>query len=198
MLNPTGQKRKDVIEEREKWTQNQGRIDCRSTYFLDEMGINCGMTPLYGRALSGERIYEYVPDVRFERTSVISALGLNGIIAPLAYKGTLNGDLFREYIKTQLAPIMQKGDTLVLDNLSVHTMKNILKPLTEKGIIIKFLPKYSPDFNPIELAWSKMKTIIKKSKARLFDNLINAVSIALDSLTESDVLGWFHHCGYGL
>lgn len=198
MLNPSGQNREDVIEERKNWKENQENMDINNTYFLDEMGVNCGMTPLYGRAKTNERIYEYVPDVRFERTSVIGALGKNGIIAPFAYKGTLNGDVFKAYIEAQLSKIMKKDDTLILDNLSVHKMKDILKPLTEKGVNIVFLPRYSPDYNPIELAWSKMKTILKKLKSRTYETLIDSIDIALRSLSEEDILGWVKHCGYGI
>lgn len=187
-----------MIEERNEWRKNQADMDVSNTYFLDEMGVNCGMTPLYGRAKTNERIYEYLPDVRFERTSAIGALGKTGIIAPIAYKGTLNGELFRAYVETQLAPAMKKGDTLILDNLSVHTMKDVLKPLIEKGVTVRFLPRYSPDYNPIELAWSKMKTILKKLKARTYETLIEGIAIALDALSEEDIRGWFKHCGYSL
>jgi transposase len=198
MFNPTGQTKKDVISERKKWVENIENIDVDTTYFLDEMGINCGMTPLYGRAKTNKRIYEYVPDTRFERTSVIGALGKTGIISPFTYKGTLNGDLFKIYVETQLAPAMKKGDTLILDNLSVHKMKNILNPLIKKGVKVQFLPRYSPDYNPIELAWSKMKTILKKAKARTYEALINGVASALNELSEDDISGWFKHCGYSL
>jgi transposase len=124
------------------------------------------MTRLYGRSLSGERINDYVPDVRFERTSVMGALGSNGIVAPITYKGTLNGEFFGVYIKEFLAPVMKKGDTLILDNLSVHKVKGALQPLVDKGVNIEFLPAYSQDLNPIELAWSKIKAYLCKVKAR--------------------------------
>jgi len=111
------------------------------------------MTRLYGRAPSNERVNEYVPDVRFERTSVMGAMGLNGIIAPLTYKGTLNGEFFGVYVKECLAPALNKGDTVMLDNLSAHKVENSLQPLYDKGINVVFLPPYSHDFNPIEQAW---------------------------------------------
>lgn len=156
------------------------------------------MTRLYGRAFSNERVNDYVPDVRFERTSVMGALGLSGIVAPLTYKGTLNSELFRAYVKDCLAVAMKKGDTLILDNCSVHAVKDVLKPLIDKGINIIFLPVYSPDFNPIELAWSKMKAYLRKVKARKPAELFKAISDALNTIAESDILGWVNHCGYGL
>ena len=115
------------------------------------------MTRLYGRAYKNERINDYVPDVRFERTSVMGALGLKGMIAPLAYKGTLNGDFFRVYVKEVLAPAMKKGEILILDNLSPHKVKNVLEPLIDKGINVIFLPAYSPDFSPIGVSTPMIK-----------------------------------------
>jgi transposase len=156
------------------------------------------MTRLYGRAFSNERVNDYVPDVRFERTSVMGALGLCGIIAPLTYRGTLNSELFSAYVKECLAPAMKKGDTLMLDNCSVHTVKDILKPLIDKGVNVVFLPVYSPDFNPIELAWSKIKAYLRKVKTRKSTELLEAISDALNTITESNILGWVKYCGYGL
>jgi len=169
-----------------------------NVYWLDQMSINCGMTRLYGRAYKNERINDYVPDVRFERTSVMGALGLDGMIASLAYKGTLNGDFFRVYVKEVLAPSMKKGDTLVLDNLSPHKVKDVLKPLIDKGIYVIFLPVYSPDFSPVELAWSKIKAFLRKVKARTFDDLFSALGNAIDTISHSDIVGWIRHCGYQL
>lgn len=156
------------------------------------------MTRLYGRAPSNERINEYVPDVRFERTSVMGAMGLNGIIAPLTYKGTLNGEFFGVYVKECLAPAMKAGDTIMLDNLSAHKVENALKPLYDKGINVVFLPPYSHDFNPIEQAWSKIKAYLRKIKARTYDELFSAMGCALDLVTFEDIKGWVLNCGYGL
>lgn len=154
------------------------------------------MTRLYGRALLGKRIVDYVPDVRFERTSIIGALGSNGIIAPFVYKGNLNGELFKAYVETFLAPSMKSGDILVLDNLSAHKVKDALASLESKGILIKFLPAYSPDLNPIELAWSKIKSYLRKTKARTYDSLEIDIKHALLSITSADCYGWITHCGY--
>ena len=160
--------------------------------------MNCAMTRLYGRTFSGERVYEYVPDVRFKRTSVMGALGLNGIIAPFTYDGTLNGELFGAYVKESLALAMKKGDTLILDNLSAHKVKGVLKPLIDKGINIVFLPPYSYDFNPIELAWAKVKSYLRKVKARTADALFSAIAPALNIITTDDIKSWIRHCSYGL
>ena len=128
----------------------------------------------------------------------MGAMGLNGIIAPLTYKGTLNGEFFGCYIKECLAPAMKAGDTIMLDNLSAHKVENALKPLYDKGINVVFLPPYSHDFNPIEQVWSKIKAYLRKIKARTYDELFSAMGCALDLVTFEDIKGWVLNCGYGL
>jgi transposase len=155
------------------------------------------MTRLYGRAFANERVNDYVPDVRFERTSVIAVLGLNGIIAPMVYKGSMDGGLFCGYIEQFLAPEMKPGDTLILDSLSAHKVSGALDPLINKGVTIKFQPRYSPDYNPIENAWSKIKSFLRKAKARTFDTLFTAIGEALGIITPNDISGWVKYCGYG-
>jgi transposase len=154
------------------------------------------MTRLYGRAPSNERVNDYVPDVRFERTSIIAALGLDGISAPIAFKGTLNGDFFAAWVEQILAPTLSVGDIVFLDNYSPHKVDGALDPIYERGATPVFLPEYSPDLNPIELMWSKVKSILRKLKPRTFDELLDALNKALDSITYNDIIGWFNHHGY--
>jgi len=156
------------------------------------------MTRLYGRAPSNERVNDYVPDVRFERTSIIAALGLYGITAPLAFKGTLNGEFFGGWVEQVLAPTLSPGEIVFLDNCSSHKVVGVLDPIYEKGATVVFLPEYSPDLNPIELMWSKMKSILRKLKPRTFDELMEALKHALDSVSFSDIVGWFKFHGYVL
>jgi transposase len=165
-------------------------------YFIDESGINLGMTRLYGWGDKSSRIDDYVPDVRFERTSIIAAMGVEGVVAPLTYKGTLNGEFFREYVRQCLAPALTEGDIVVIDNLSSHKVDGTLKPLYDKGIIVLFLPPYSPDLNPIEMMWSKLKAILRKLKARTYDDMLIALNQALGCISQSDVANWICHDGY--
>jgi transposase len=152
------------------------------------------MTRLYGRAPKNERIYEYVPDVRFKRTSVISTIRLNGESVPFMFKGTLDGDLFIGYIEQYLAPTLDETDILVLDSCSAHK-KYELDAVHEKGASVWFLPRYSPDFNPCENAWSKSKSTLRKEKARNEIDLVKAMGDAL-LFSSDDLYGWFKHCGY--
>ena len=147
--------------------------------------------------MSDERIYEYVPDVRFKRTSIISTIRLNGESVPFMFKGTLDGDLFIGYIENFLAQTLKEGDILVLDSASSHKKHELelMDILEEQGAEVRFLPRYSPDKNPKENAWSKTKSTLRKLKARTEETLESAVGEALN-FTFDDLLGWFRHCGY--
>ena len=151
------------------------------------------MTRLYGRAPSNERVNDYVPDVRFKRTSVISTIRLNGNSVPMMFNGTLNGDLFIGYIDNFLAPTLNEGDILVMDNFSAHK-KYELDSVFERGAKVWFLPRYSPDFNPCENACSKTKSTLRREKARNELDLEKAMGISLE-FKSSDIIGWFKHCG---
>ena len=187
-----------MVVARETFKNDQSFVDVTNAYWLDESSVNLGMTRLYGRAISDERINDYVPDVRFGRTSFIGALGIEGIIAPMTFKGTLNQSVFSKYIEEILTPAMNEGDVLFMDNCSVHKVKDILNPLLEKGVHVIFLPTYSPNFNPIENAFSKIKACLRKLKARTLPELFDAIQIALKSITRQDISGWIKHCGYSL
>ena len=164
--------------------------------FLDESGVNLAETRLYGRAPSGERVYDYVPDARFERKSILVALRLNGQMSSLLFGGTLNGKLFVQYIKEFLSQILNEGDIVILDNCSAHKVAGVKEAVESFGAKILYLPAYSPDLNPVELLWSKVKTILRREKARTFDSLEKALKLALDSVSANDISGWFTHCGY--
>ena len=197
-LHPKEQKRSDVVKKRDAWKEDQPKLDADDLIFIDESSFNAGMTPLYGRALGGERIDEYVPDVRFERTSIVSGIGLGGPVAPMMYKGTMDKDLFAGYVENFLVPNLRAGNLVFIDNASVHVavageIEELIENVGAKAI---FLPPYSPDLNPIELMWSKVKTLVKKAKARTYDALIKAVGEALEAVSKSDIKGWLKHCGY--
>ena len=156
------------------------------------------MTRLYGRAPSNERVNDYVPDVRFRRTSVLSSIRLDGTQIPIIFEGTLNGKLFKKYVDDFLSPSLSEGDIVILDNSSVHRAKGVLDSITARGAIALFLPPYSPDLNPIELMWSKVKSILKALKARTHETLVDALNHALSCVTLEDIAAWFKHDGYAL
>jgi transposase len=195
-LHPKEQLRDDVQQKRSEWMEQQKNMDINRLVFIDESGIHCGMTRLYGRSKKGERINDYVSDVRFERTSIISSIRIDGVQAPLIYKGTLNGELFKVYINEVLSPTLKIGDIVIMDNLSSHKVAGVLDSIYEKNATVMFLPPYSPDLNPIEMSWSKMKSVLRKLKATTYDELTKNMRTALDSFTKSDIANWFSHDGY--
>jgi transposase len=166
--------------------------------FLDESSINTGMTRLYGRAQSDERVVDYTPDVRYERTTILSSVRANGDMVPLVFEGSLNGDIFKEYVAQCLAPTLKAGDVVIMDNLSSHKVAGAIDPILAVGAKVLYLPPYSPDFNPIEMMWSKIKAYLKKTKARTKALLEIAIAEALGNVTISDILAWFAENGYGI
>ena len=146
--------------------------------------------------MTNERVKEGIIDARFERKSILSTMRLNGGMCLLVFDETLNQHIFAEYIKKFLKPTLLSDDVLILDNSSVHKSKLVLKTLNECEIKYIFLLSYSPDFNPIELLWAFMKSILRKLKAQTHEKLENAINIALDSVDISFISNWFRHCGY--
>jgi transposase len=164
--------------------------------FLDECGVNTGMTRIYGRGPKNERVVDAVPDTRFHQTTILSSIRLDGTSVPCVFEGALNGELFREYVLKFLAPTLHRGDIVVMDNLSSHKVSGVVEAIETVGAKVMFLPPYSPDLNPIEMMWSKIKAILRKLKTRAKDLLIDNIAFALDCVSASDVAGWFSHDGY--
>lgn len=166
--------------------------------FMDECGVNTGMTRIYGRGPKNERVVDAVPDTRFHQTTILSSMRLDGTTIPCVFEGALNGELFLEYMRKFLAPTLRHGDIVVMDNLSSHKVSGVVEAIEAVGAKVMFLPPYSPDLNPIEMMWSKVKAILRKLKIRAKDLLVDAIAFALDSVSSSDVAGWFSHDGYQL
>ena len=181
---------------REVWQSEQPEMPFDKLVFIDETGINTGMTRLYGRASSNRRVVDYTPDVRFERTTVLSSVRASAEMVPLIFDGALDGDMFREYVAQCLAPTLKPGDIVIMDNLSSHKVNGVIEPIIAAGATVRYLPPYSPDLNPIELMWSKIKAYLRKLKARTKDALQKALTEALDNISTDDVLAWFAEFRY--
>ena len=154
------------------------------------------MTRLYGRAPRGQRAMESVPRNYGPQTSIISAISLSGADATMTVEGAVDTDTFNAYVEQVLRPTMRRGDVLVLDNLSAHRASRIEVVAAECGAQVLWLAPYSPDFSPIELMWSKIKTAMRAAKARTAEELNDALVAALELVTRADCFGWFSHCGY--
>ena len=164
--------------------------------FIDETGMNLGMTRLYGRAAPGQRVVETTPGHSGANYTLIAALGWYGVQAPWVMAGAVDGWVFENYTEQILAPTLRRGDIVVLDNLSAHKSPRVSQIITACGARLQYLPPYSSDFNPIEQCWSKVKTALRAAKARTWDALVEALGSALRSVNRQDAQAWFAHCGY--
>jgi len=164
--------------------------------FLDEAGATTILTRLYARAVGGERSSEAVPRNYGASTSMISTMGCSGVQATMLIEGSVDTLVFNAYCEQVLRPTLRAGDVIVLDNLGAHRASRIEEIARSCGATVLWLPPYSPDFSPIELMWSKVKAYLKKVKARTQTELEKAIADALKTITASDCLNWFRHCGY--
>lgn len=156
------------------------------------------MTSRYGRAAPGERVQESVPKNYGENVSMLATISLAGLDAPMTISGAVDGIVFLEYVKQVLCPTLTEGDVVVMDNLSAHKVKGVCEAIEEVGASVLYLPPYSPDLNPIEKCWSKIKTYVRQAKARTREALEQALKEALKLVTKKDAEGWFKSCGYSL
>ena len=154
------------------------------------------MTRAYARAPAGVRAVDAVPKNWGDNITVTAALTLDGIVAPMMLYGAMNGRAFDAYVEQCLAPELRPGDVVVLDKLGAHKGARICELIEATGARLAFLPSYSPDFNPIEHAWSKLKASLRKAGARTARKLARALRVALLAITSSDAHGWFSHCGF--
>jgi transposase len=166
--------------------------------FIDESGVNLAMTRLYGRAPKGVRVSGSVPQNYGQNVTMLAALGNHGLHAMMTVEGATDAAVFRAYVKHVLGPTLRPGDIVVLDNLRAHKAVGIQQMLARRRVRLLYLPPYSPDLAPIEPCWSKVKTALRKAKARTRAALDGAIAEALAAITETDARGWFLHCGYAL
>jgi len=153
------------------------------------------MTRLYGRAIGGARVYAQCPRNKSENTTLIGAMSDEGLIAAMTLPGSLNTASFLVFLEKVLLPQLWTGAIVVMDNLPVHYAQAAKVLLESVGAQIKFLPPYSPDLSPIELCWSKLKGILRSAQARTTEALDEAITRAINAITEDNALSWFHHCG---
>lgn len=165
---------------------------------IDESGVNLAMTRLYGRAPKGVRVIGSVPQNYGQNVTMLAALGHHGLQAMMTVEGATDAAVFRAYVKHVLGPTLSPGDIVVLDNLGAHKAVGIQQMLARRRVRLLYLPPYSPDLAPIEPCWSKVKTALRKTKARSRAALDGAIAEALATITETDAHGWFLHCGYAL
>jgi transposase len=187
-----------VQQARALYQQRLTALDLRHLKFVDEAGVKRAMTRLYGRAPPGERVVGHVPQTYGQNVTILGALGVHGLHAVMTVEGATDTDVFRAYVKQVLGPTLRPGDIVVMDNLRAHKAVGVQQALARRGARLLYLPPYSPDLSPIEPCWSKVKTALRKAKARTREALDRAITGSLVTVTPSDAHGWFRHCGYAL
>jgi transposase len=185
-----------IQQARQDYRQQLTVLDLQRLKFVDESGVNLAMTRLYGRAPAGERVVGSVPQNYGPNVTVLGALGLQGLHAVLTVDGATDTDVFRTYIKQVLGPTLTPGDIVVMDNLGAHKAVGIQQAIARRGARLRYLPPYSPDLSPIEPCWSKLKTALRRAKARTRAALDAAIAEAMMTVSHTDAWGWFKHCGY--
>ncbi len=166
--------------------------------FLDESGATTQMTRNYGRAPRGERVREGTPHSHWRTVTMLAALTRRGLQAPMTIESPTDGDVFRAYLEQVLCPQLRPGQVVIMDNLAAHKVAGVRQLIEATGAHLVYLPPYSPDFNPIEQAWSKIKQLLRSTKARTLATLELAITEALAAVTAENASAWFKHCGYGL
>jgi transposase len=185
-------------EARSAWRADAAQLDPEQLVFVDESGTNIALTRLYGWAPHDQRARGSAPRNHGTNTTLIAALAPEGLQMPWLIEGAMDSETFEWYIRQQLAPTLRPGQIVVLDNLSAHKGASIREVIEARGCQLLFLPPYSPDFTPIEQAFSKIKAILRGLGARSKEALQEAVRLAIEAITRHDAAAWFAHAGYTL
>jgi transposase len=172
------------------------QVETERLVFVDEMGTNTSLSPVYAWAPKGQRAHCSVPRNRGPNTTVLSSMSAGGMGPSLTVEGTTTSAVFEAYVEQVLAPSLRKGQVVVMDNLSAHKGERVGELIEERGCELIYLPSYSPDLNPIEEAFSKIKGLVRKAEARTREALVEAISSALSAISSGDARGFFEHCGY--
>ena len=173
-----------------------GTLDARSLVFVDEMGTNISLYPLYGWAKKAQRAHCSVPRNRGKNTTLLSSMSVEGMGPSLAVEGATNREVFETYVEQVLAPTLRRGQVVVMDNLTAHKGERLRELIEQEGCELLYLPPYSPEFNPIEETFSKIKGLMRKAEARSREALLEAMGTAISALSAQDARGFIEHCGY--
>ena len=185
-----------MLARRHDWFEEQPELDPEKLVFIDETGASTKMARLRGRALRGERCRASVPHGHWKTTTFTGALRLSGMTAPMVLDGPMNGAAFLAYVEQMLVPTLEPGDIVIMDNLPAHKSAAVRDAIEAVGAELRFLPPYSPDFNPIENAFAKLKAWLRKVAARTISDLWQAIADALHTFTPNECANYFAACGY--
>jgi transposase len=186
-----------VAAARAAWRDGQGALNPARLVFLDETWIATNLTRRYGRSPRGERLVGSVPHGHWKTSTFVAALRYDGLTAPFVIDGPINGEWFRTYVEEVLAPTLKRGDIVVLDNLSSHKVAGVRAAIEARGASVLYLPPYSPDLNPIEQVFAKLKALLRKAAARTLDTLWTTLGALFSAFHPGEYANYFANAGYG-
>ena len=190
------QERADVARKRHHWRNWQHWLNSERLVFIDETGAKTNMARLRGRSLKGQRLHAAIPWGHWKTTTFVAGLRTTGLTAPMVLDGAMNGAAFRAYVEQMLAPSLIPGDIVIMDNLSSHKVAGVREAIKAVGAFLLYLPPYSPDLNPIELAFSKLKALLRKAAVKSVDDLWRVIGDILDEFPPHECQNFFRHAGY--
>ena len=196
-MHAAEQERLDVAEARIAWKEDQSSLDPASLVFIDETGTSTAMARLRGRAMRGRRVIGRVPWGHWKTMTFVAALRQDGITAPFVIDRAMTGEIFVEYVRQCLAPTLKPGEIVVMDNLPAHKRDEAREIIEAAGAQLRFLPPYSPDLNPIEQAFAKLKAHLRKAQERSIDGLWRRIGKLLDLFQPAECANFFANAGYG-
>jgi transposase len=196
VIQAAEQDRADVTAKRAAWAEKVPGLDPTKLVFIDETGANTKMARRYGRAARGQRVVGRVPHGHWTTTTFVAALRADGLTAPMVIDGAMNGDLFVAYAEQELAPTLRAGDVVVMDNLSSHKRVTAVRAIEGAGCSVRYLPPYSPDYNPIELAFAKIKARLSAAELRTIDTIERFFGTVHDAFKPDKCRAYIRHAGY--
>src|SRR5262247_3817257 len=195
-LRAAEQQRADVARARRRWMREQGMFDPARLVFIDETSANTKMVRLYGRCPRGERLVSHVPQGHWKTITFVAALRRHGMTAPQTIDGSMTGKKFLAYVEQCLAPTLKRKDIVMIDNLPAHKAAGVREAIEARGATLRYLPKYSPDLNPIEMSFSKLKARLRKATERTIPRLRRRIGVFARTLTARESCNYFRHAGY--
>lgn len=195
-LHAAEQERADVALARRRWRREQGKLDAARLVFLDETAVNTKMVRLSGRSPRGERLIGRQPHGHWQTVTFVAGLRHDGMVAPFVLGGAMTGDMFRAYVEQSLAPTLKRKDIVIMDNLATHKVSGIREAIEAAGATLRYLPQYSPDLNPIEMPFSKLKAHLRKLAERTVPGLCRRIGRFAVTLSARHAMNYFRHAGY--
>jgi transposase len=195
-IRASEQTRADIAAARDAWTRLQRQLTPERLVFLDETWTKTNMTPLWGRSRRGERLLGRAPFGHWKTSTFLAGLRHDRIVAPLVLNGAINGRSFRAYVEQFLAPTLDVGDVVIADNLGSHKVAGVREAIEARGATLLFLPAYSPDLNPIEQVFAKLKAFLRRAEPRSRESLWNTIGQSLDRFGPAECRNYLRHCGY--